>query len=498
MNNVQPQVNQAMVNPGINQVNQTVAMLNKQTIANVQEPIALQPTTQMVRAQQMQPQAVAPVAQAQNTQATPQVTPVANKYRVGNVSIDLAIVKGNLVPNGWLPLNNLFIQTVIKTMQHFGKLQSIENYWVDFSRRIFKSVYEEGDKQKGDPTEIARINFYSVLSYLNTCMKNNLDPLCDEEIAPTYDRRTHNVKATILLDGYNKIYNSHPKTDGLEWVFGQNVEKEIIVTEWVWDDVCHRKTPKEHKVIKYVPSYVECKIYLKGQSHPTSNIADTDDIGTSAAWKEHPRRMMMNRAFTRAVRTAYNLEGLSEDDLDDIKNSAYKEQALEMERYLQAVNSNLDRCTTKSQLAQIEKYMFTKISDLDTLTHDALIAKYNDVKRRVESAELQAQVAQVAPVAPAVQTQAPVTAQISPQEMVQAVLNQPDEPTLPQAQVVSDVNLLDMNLNNNNVNSATANAGVPTENLQLSKVPEDNLNIMKKSQDQFVTQMSLEELAKIV
>lgn len=169
-----------------------------------------------------------------------------------------------------------------------------------------------------------------------------------------------------------------------------------------------------------------------------------------------------------------------------------------MERYLQAVNSNLDRCTTKSQLAQIEKYMFTKISDLDTLTHDALIAKYNDVKRRVESAELQAQVAQVAPVAPAVQTQAPVTAQISPQEMVQAVLNQPDEPTLPQAQVVSDVNLLDMNLNNNNVNSATANAGVPTENLQLSKVPEDNLNIMKKSQDQFVTQMSLEELAKIV
>lgn len=167
MNNVQPQVNQAMVNPGINQVNQTVAMLNKQTMANVQEPIALQPTTQMVRAQQMQPQAVAPVAQAQNTQATPQVTPVANKYRVGNVSIDLAIVKGNLVPNGWLPLNNLFIQTVIKTMQHFGKLQSIENYWVDFSRRIFKSVYEEGDKQKGDPTEIARINFYSVLSYLD-------------------------------------------------------------------------------------------------------------------------------------------------------------------------------------------------------------------------------------------------------------------------------------------------------------------------------------------
>ena len=71
MNNVQPQVNQAMVNPGINQVNQTVAMLNKQTMANVQEPIALQPTTQMVRAQQMQPQAVAPVAQAQNTQATP-------------------------------------------------------------------------------------------------------------------------------------------------------------------------------------------------------------------------------------------------------------------------------------------------------------------------------------------------------------------------------------------------------------------------------------------
>ena len=208
--------------------------------------------------------------------------------------------------------------------------------------------------------------------------------------------------------------------------------------------------------------------------------------------------MMMTRAFTRAVRTAYNPEGLSEDDLDDIKNSAYKEQALEMERYLQAVNSNLDRCTTKSQLAQIEKYMFTKISDLDTLTHDALIAKYNDVKRRVESAELQAQVAQVAPVAPAVQTQAPVTAQISPQEMAQAVLNQPDELTLPQAQVVSDVNLLDMNLNNNNVNSATANAGVPTENLQLSKVPEDNLNIMKKSQDQFVTQMSLEELAKIV
>ena len=55
-----------------------------------------------------------------------------------------------------------------------------------------------------------------------------------------------------------------------------------------------------------------------------------------------------------------------------------------------------------------------------------------------------------------------------------------------------------MNLNNNNVNSATVNNGVPTENLQLSKVPEDNLNIMKKSQDQFVTQMSLEELAKIV
>ena len=213
-----------------------------------------------------------------------------------------------------LPLIDTFLPVVLKVKHQFNIAGSIDDLWLHLNYKILKDV----------PSNIlSSIAPQCINEYLYTCLDNNLNPL-KTEIASYFDEKSKTIKTQILLEGYIKIYATNPLSDGLEYVMHDIVTKEFKETTWVWDQNARRKVPHDTMVTKEIPSMVECKIYRKDMAHPTIGYAFIDDIGKTGAWTGHPCQMMCNRAFTRAVRMAYNLEGTSSEDVAELKSNSYE------------------------------------------------------------------------------------------------------------------------------------------------------------------------------
>lgn len=261
----------------------------------------------------------------------------------------------NAVPaqTGYLPLIDLFEPVVLQIKKQFNLSADINDIWLHINHKMFADVPREN---------LGFISPYNVLEHLYTCIDNNLNPLKPEVgsyYAYDYKTSTHSIKTQILLEGYNKIYSTHPQSNGLEYQIYPDVEREFIETEWVTDPQTKKKVKRNKVVKKLVPSRVECRIFRKDMEHPTVGFAFPDDIGNTGAWTGHPSQMMCNRAFTRAVRMAYNLEGTSAEDVVELKDqniSAHQsyntEQELSYEKTTNGVINNISNCATLIDLNQ--------------------------------------------------------------------------------------------------------------------------------------------------
>lgn len=207
---------------------------------------------------------------------------------------------------GYVPLLDSYVATIEDILQHFEMKYSITDFWLHLNTKLFGSL---------STYVLNEVNPFSIMDFLQVCKDNNLNPL-KAEVAGYFDWTSKSIKPQILLDGYCKIFNTHPQTDGMEYNCIGSQEVELTITEYVKENGQRRAKTRPYKTV--LPRTVECRIYRKDRKFPTVGCADIEDIGTSAAWQQHPLQMLRNRAFTRAVRMAFNLEGASYSDVEEI------------------------------------------------------------------------------------------------------------------------------------------------------------------------------------
>lgn len=278
-----------------------------------------------------------------------------------------------------LPLIDTFLPVVLKVKHQFNIAGSIDDLWLHLNYKILKDV----------PSNVlSSIAPQCINEYLYTCLDNNLNPL-KTEIASYFDEKSKTIKTQILLEGYIKIYATNPQSDGLEYVMHDRVTKEFKETTWVWDQNARRKVPHDTMVTKEIPSMVECKIYRKDMAHPTIGYAFIDDIGKTGAWTGHPCQMMCNRAFTRAVRMAYNLEGTSSEDVAELKSSSYEyheqeqgQSAVEIAniqaKAVTTIMQSIDNCGNLEQLNSLMEKIKPALSQLPQSYQSQIALKVAD------------------------------------------------------------------------------------------------------------------------
>ena len=227
---------------------------------------------------------------------------------------------------GYIPLLDSYVPAVKEIIEHFALKYSPEDFWLHLNAKLLSGLY-------GD--QLNSLNPYSIIEFLLVCKDNNLNPL-KSEVTGYYDWNTCSIKTQILLDGYCRIYSSHPQTDGMEYICRGTQTVELTVTEYFKDRDGKRRSHSRLEK-RELPRTVECRIYRKDRKYPTVGCADIEDIGTSAAWQQHPLQMMRNRAFTRAVRMAFNLEGASYSDVEEI--NAEMQQTLLLKQQLNEAGS---------------------------------------------------------------------------------------------------------------------------------------------------------------
>lgn len=199
-------------------------------------------------------------------------------------------------------------------------------------------------------------------------------------------------------------------------------------------------------VTKEIPSMVECKIYRKDMAHPTIGYAFIDDIGKTGAWTGHPCQMMCNRAFTRAVRMAYNLEGTSSEDVAELKSNSYEyheqeqgQSAVEIAniqaKAVTTIMESIDNCGNLEQLNSLMEKIKPALSQLPQAYQSQIALKVADrtskftpenaPKRRRKSAVAEtAQAPQTAQVSQTEQSAPAATPSANPQVNMQNTFNQ--------------------------------------------------------------------------
>ena len=118
----------------------------------------------------------------------------------------------------------------------------------------------------------------TILTILRAMQNLHLDPLCDEIGFTQYDDGQWQVFITI--EGCSKLLNQHPQYNGL--VFNQ-----------------------ADTLIDGVPEWMECTIYRKDRTVPTTVREYLTEVrGDNAIWQKMPRRMLRHRALQQCVRLA--------------------------------------------------------------------------------------------------------------------------------------------------------------------------------------------------
>ena len=114
-----------------------------------------------------------------------------------------------------------------------------------------------------------------------TAAKYGLDPVQKEIYA--FPAKSGAVVPVVGVDGWNKIMNTHPQFDGIEFDEGDG--------------------------------YCTAIIYRKDRAHPTKVTEWMDECARSTEpWKNWPRRMLRHKAMIQAARLAFGFSGIKDED----------------------------------------------------------------------------------------------------------------------------------------------------------------------------------------
>ena len=130
-----------------------------------------------------------------------------------------------------------------------------------------------------------------LLALVVTANVYELNPLLKEMYA--FPKKGGGITPMVGIDGWLKIANRQPNFDGMEVeVFGDN------------------KTP----------THATCTIYLKDRAHPVKITEYFDECRRDTdPWRTMPRRMLRNKSIIQAVRVAFGIGGIhDEDEAEDI------------------------------------------------------------------------------------------------------------------------------------------------------------------------------------
>ena len=130
-----------------------------------------------------------------------------------------------------------------------------------------------------------------LLALVVTANTYQLNPLLKELYA--FPKKGGGITPMVGLDGWLKIANRQENFDGMDVeVFGDG--------------------PK--------PTHATCSIYLKDRSRPVV-ITEyfSECVRSTDPWNQMPRRMMRNKAIIQAIRVAFGIGGIhDEDEAEDI------------------------------------------------------------------------------------------------------------------------------------------------------------------------------------
>ena len=128
--------------------------------------------------------------------------------------------------------------------------------------------------------------------FLIVANKYGLDPFTNEIYAMVSKGR---IIPYVSVDGALKVANSNKDHDGMSFNYSEATNADGV------------------------PDWIECSIYKKGNSNPiTAREYYSECKRNSEPWKQMPIRQMRNKVIRQAVRVAYSLSGLDEDEANDV------------------------------------------------------------------------------------------------------------------------------------------------------------------------------------
>lgn len=134
-----------------------------------------------------------------------------------------------------------------------------------------------------------------LLALVVTANTYELNPLLKELYA--FPKKGGGITPMVGVDGWLKIANRQPNFDGMEVeVYGDG------------------KTP----------THATCEVFLKDRSHSVKITEYFDECKRNTEpWNQMPRRMLRNKAIIQAVRVAFGIGGIhDEDEAEDISDRA--------------------------------------------------------------------------------------------------------------------------------------------------------------------------------
>jgi len=142
-----------------------------------------------------------------------------------------------------------------------------------------------------------------MVSLLVVADQYDLNPFTREIFA--FPDKQGGIVPVVGVDGWLKIINSHPQTDGFEFNECDEIER--------LDDLA-----------KDCPAWIEVTIYRKDRKHPIKAKEYLDEVyrpafqsqgrKISGPWQTHTKRMLRHKALIQGARLAFGFSGIYDED----------------------------------------------------------------------------------------------------------------------------------------------------------------------------------------
>lgn len=189
----------------------------------------------------------------------------------------------------------------LPALQIFSKQLNIEP--LDLIETLKSTVFSQGtDKngQKKDPPTDAQMKVLLLVAN-----EYKLNPFTKEIYA--FPSKAGGIVPFISIDGWIKLMNSHPQSDGVE------VKYADITTSITGDRFVNRAKVKFKT--KTCPEWAEAIIYRKDKNRPTIIREYFEEVfRVSEPWIQHTRRMLRHKAIIQCARVAFGFSGIYDRD----------------------------------------------------------------------------------------------------------------------------------------------------------------------------------------